>query len=429
MEEKVIAVININSTVANSLMRLKQDGINFEVVALRDVRTPLQDRSHSALKSLQEAGLPAKDMETDFFDEVRLKSDLEPLHGRLLGVVSRGESSMQYLARLSTACRGWGLVLPESQSLEVAIDKQRMRQRFTEHAPEVTPAFMRVQDSSERTMQLIEEGVGYPLVIKPANLASSLLIQKCDMPEQAERAIAGALQAIRGLYDESGRYEEPVLIVEQMLEGDLYSVDAYITADGEILYCPAVEYVTGQSIGIDDFFLYRRSAPTHLESADWDACKLAVERGIRALSLTATTAHVELCRTKGGWKIIEVGPRMGRYRTEMYREAYGIEHSDNDIRIRLGMRPTIPTDIKAFCSVYSLYPSQEGVLRRIDNVSGIHGLQSLVYVHRSIEDGATVRHAKHGGHALMEVILASEDREQFEKDCAWFEKNVRAVVE
>ncbi len=419
----VIAINKLNPSAAASLGRLKDGGLDIDIIVLRDRRVAPQDRSHIYL-----GDLVVSEQETDFFDEVQLAMDLAPLRETLLGVVSRGESSIQYLAKLSDICCDWGLSLPTRQSLEIATDKQRMRQAFMEHAPEVTPSFIRVLNSSDATMQSIDQVVGYPLIVKPANLASSLLIQKCDTSEQARQAITEALRTIGELYSRSGRHEKPIVIVEQMLEGDLYSVDSYITSNGEISYCPAVEYVTGQAIGVDDFFLYRRSAPTQLKAADWHDCKRAIERAVQAIGLTATTVHVELCKTKDDWKIIEVGPRVGRYRIEMYREVYGIDHSDNDVKVRLGIEPQIRDEAKAYCSVYSIYPATEGKLERIDSFDEINGLKSLVYMRRLIDDGSNVYHAKHGGHALAEVILACEDMRQFEQDCAWLENNVKAVV-
>lgn len=425
MSERVVIAINkLNPSAASSLIELRKNDLeNLRVIVLRHTGVSRQNRSRMNLGDLD-----VLEIETDFFDASRLAADLEPFREKLSGVISRGESAIQYLAKLSALCYEWGIPLPSSESLEIATDKQRMRQCFMEYAPEITPVFMRVMDVSEVTLRTIHDTVGYPLVMKPANLASSLLIQKCETPEQARQAISAALQTIKALYTESGRHEEPVVIVEQMLEGNLYSVDTYVSGDGEMFHCPAVEYVTGQSIGVDDFFLYRRSAPTRLAPVEWEACKQAVERGIHAIGLTATTAHVELCRTTDGWKIIEIGPRVGRYRIEMYREIYGIAHSDNDVKIRLGLKPVISEVAKAFCSVYSVYPTQEGTLDYIDNFDTIRMLPSLIYARRLVDDGAEVHHAKHGGHALAEVILAHEDKTQFQHDCEWFEDSVKAIV-
>ena len=423
MEERVVFVINkLNPSAAASLIKLRHEMTgDIHVVVVRDVRVVPQNRSHIEL-----GDMIVSEIETDFFKADQLAADLEPFREKLRGVISRSESSIQYLAKLSAICREWGISLPSSESLEIATDKQRMRQCFIDNAPEVTPAFMRVMDASQLTMQAVDSTVGYPLVVKPANLASSLLIQKCDTPEQAEEAISDALKTIKTLYDESGRHEEPVVIVEQMLEGDLYSFDAYVMNDGAIRFCPPSKYHTGQSLGVDDFFLYKRSVPGDMRVEDWDDCQRVVERGVRAIGLRATTINVELCKTTSGWKIIEIGPRLGRYRIRMYHEAYGIEHSDNDIKVRLGMEPEIPTDIKAYCSVYSIYPFQEGVLEQINNFDAIRALPSLVYIRRLVEDGSEVRHAKHGGHALADVILAHGNKEQFEQDTIWFERCVKA---
>lgn len=422
MDQKVVIAINkLNPSAALSISKL---AVNARVIVLKDERLPSQDRSGVAFNNLS-----IQEVETDYFTANRLQRDIEAFRDKTIGVISRGESSIQYLAKLSDACRDWGLALPTSVSLEIATDKQRMREAFADHCPEVTPHHTRVQDDSIESIDVVEEKVGYPVIVKPANLASSLLIQRCDTAEQLQAALTKAFIAIETLYQESDRHEEPALIVEQMLEGELYSVDTYIANDGAMWHCPPVAYVTGQSIGIDDFFLYRRSAPVSLELVDWLACRRAVEQGIAAIGLRATTAHVELCKTKDGWKIIEIGPRVGRYRIEMYRDVYGIAHSDNDVRVRLGQEPEVIAEAHASCAVYSIYSAAEGILERIERFDAVHELPSLVYVRRLIEDGLEVRHAKNGGHALAEVILSHADVEQFRRDCAWFEAKVRAVVE
>lgn len=303
-----------------------------------------------------------------------------------------------------------------------------MRARFLAEQPEISPAFMEVRDASARTLETIEQQVGYPLVVKPASLASSLLIQKCESSDQLAKVLPQTLEAIEEVYRSSGRYETPALIVEQMLIGDLYSVDTYITSDGAMFHCPPVYYTSGQSLGVDDFFLYKRTAPASLDDAEWQLCRSAVESAIRAIGLTATTAHVELCRTQAGWKIIEVGPRVGRYRVELYREVYGIDHSSNDIKVRFGLTPEISTAIAKHCAVYSIYPLEEGYLDSVAYASEVNQLPSLLYIRRLIQDGVVVRHAKHGGHAIMEVILSHSNSDQFERDCLWFESHVKAVV-
>lgn len=99
----VIAINKLNPSAAASLGRLKDGGLDIDIIVLRDRRVAPQDRSHIYL-----GDLVVSEQETDFFDEVQLAMDLAPLRETLLGVVSRGESSIQYLAKLSDICCDWG---------------------------------------------------------------------------------------------------------------------------------------------------------------------------------------------------------------------------------------------------------------------------------------------------------------------------------
>jgi biotin carboxylase len=423
MPKIIIAINKVNPSAVASIQAMQGELGDVRVVILKDVRLRSRD-----LSQFSESGIALSEQEVDYFDAAQLTQKLVNLKEDIIGVISRGEGSIQYLARLSEVCREWGIAIPSRESLEISTDKQRMRARFQAAQPEISPAFLEVSDASPDTMEAIERQVGYPLVVKPANLASSLLIQKCESSDQLVEILPHTLEAIKEVYKSNGRYETPTLIVEQMLVGDLYSVDTYITSDGAMFHCPPVRYMSGQSLGVDDFFLYKRTAPVSLDDAEWQLCRTTVESAIRAIGLTATTAHVELCRTQNGWKIIEVGPRVGRYRVELYREVYDIDHSSNDVRVRLGMTPVISTIIQKHCAVYSIYPLEEGRLDVVAHASEVDQLPSLLYARRLIEDGMMVRHAKHGGHAIMEVILSHSDNDQFERDCQWLESHVKAVV-
>lgn len=423
MKRKVIIAINkLNPSAARSIARLAPDA---QVVVLRDEQVAPQTRTTKLFPTLD-----IQELETNYFDEKRLALDIDQFRDSVAGVISRSEASVQYLARLSDICQDWGLALPSSKSLAIAADKKLMRQAFLEGCPELTPRFLEITQINNTVLRDIKEQLGYPIIIKPANLASSLLIQRCNTPEELTRALTKTLQEIGDMYGKSGRHETPVVIVEQMLEGVLYSVDAYISQSGDIWYCPPVSYVTGHAIGVDDFFLYRRNTPAHLPlgSDDWLSCRRAIRQGIRAMGLQTTTVHVELCLTKEGWKIIEIGARPGRYRIEMYRYAYGIGHSDNDVRIRLGLEPVVGNDTLAHCASYSVYPLAEGVLEEVSGFDGLRDLQSLVYLRRIVADGAIVRYAKNGGRAIAEAILAHKDPLQFQRDAEWFEKNIKAIV-
>ena len=363
---------------------------------------------------------------TDYSDE-SLKQALGTIKGDIKAVICRGDKYVQYLRRVVPHLPGDVLVSNEI-SLERATNKRLMRQAFAENAPDITPGYSRVKDASETTIQAVVSSLHFPVIIKPASLASSLLIQKCTTQDELTKALRGTFAQLEDIYQKEGRSEYPEIIVEEFMEGDFYSIDSYVSESGAVTHCPPVFYLPANKLGIDDFFLYKRNVPTALSEKDVQEASQAAEKAIAAVGLTYSSVHTELVKTTGGWKIIELGPRLGRFRNIMYRQAYEIDHGYNDVLVHLGIATQVTTELKKHCAAYSIYPTQEGVLEAIVGIEEARGLEGVCYYTVMAQPGDYVYHAKNGGHALSEVIIAHQDKAVFENSCAWFEKNVKAVV-
>lgn len=347
----------------------------------------------------------------------------------IVGVVCRGDAYIQYLRKIRK-------YLPETvpvasgASLETSTNKRMMREAFQMYAPHITPRFLKVKDTSVSTIETVIEQVGFPLIIKPASLASSILIRKCNEISELSRYLRETMNSIASIYQQEGRSEEPELIVEEFLEGDFYSVDAYVMPDNMVHLTPLVGYLPADSLGIDDFFLYKRWTPVELTNHQLIDAQFVAEQAISALGLSASSAHIEMVLTKKGWRIIEVGPRIGRFRNLMYRHSFNIDHEYNDLLIHLGMSPDTNYDNKYLSVAYSIYPASEGILK------AIHGLDVLceysdvvVYENVNRENiGKHVFHAKNGGHALAEVVVGGSDVGRVSSACESIESKLRVEV-
>lgn len=343
------------------------------------------------------------------------------------GVICRGDKYIQYLRQVVPYLPA-GVLVSSEESLRISTSKRLMRQAFLEHFPEITPGFVKVNDANQDTLAMLGEKLAFPVIIKPTSLASSLLIQRCNGQEELERGLTNAFSQITVIYDREGRHEEPEIIVEEFMEGDFYSIDSYVQEKGQIVHCPPIPYIPANQLGIDDFFLYKRFAPAQLSAEEVEAAERAAEKALLATGLAHTSAHIELVRTGQGWKIIELGPRIGRFRNIMYRQAYGFDHGYNDLLVHVGVTPEVSTSLIKQCAAYSIYPSTEGTLVRIEGAESARQLQSVCYFQLHAQEGSYVKHAKNGGHALCEVILANSDEAVFGRDVKWFEENVFAVV-
>lgn len=393
---------------------------------LRQERPELGEQSITLLTSNPEKYKSSSTLnviETDYTGE-SLRSAFKTIGDDVCTVVCRQDKNIQYLIKI-TPFLSPDAYVSTAASLSAATSKRIMREKFNAYYPEISPRFMKV-DGPTAT---ISSELTYPLIVKPASLASSLLIQKCETPEELKNALKQTFAAIEKVHAIERRSETPEVIIEEYMQGDFYSIDSY-ALDGTFFHAPLVEYIPAQAIGIDDFFLYRRTTVISLNEEECIAARQVAEKAMVALGLKYTTAHIEMVLTKDGWKIIEVGPRVGRFRELMYRASYGIEHGYNDLLIHCGLPPILSERQRGLTAAYSIYPSHEGILEEISSSEEVKDhMATINYLHQDLAKiGQHVAHAKNGGHALYEIVFTNSDPAIFEEECRWFESHVKARV-
>lgn len=370
---------------------------------------------------------PERVISVDFDDSEDIRAKLAPYTADIIGVICRGDRHIQYLRRIRPFLPP-GVRAASPQALENSTNKRLMRQCFRKY-PEITPGFVRAEESSARTLDKVEAELGFPVIVKPANLFSSLLIQVCQDRGELEIALKRTFNSIQELYSQRDIREEPEVIVEEYLEGDFFSIDAYVMEANDVYFCPPVGYIPAQKIGIDDFFLYKRSMPTELSNSQVKEANETLRKALDSVDLTYSSVHAELVLTAKGWKMIEIGPRLGRFRHLMYLLSYGIDHSLNDAKIHLGLPPEIPTKLLQGCAAYSIYPSKEGRISRIHGIELLEKLPEVKYlkIYKKAGDGAV--HAKHGGSAILEFAIASTDPKRLREVTTEVEKAVYADID
>jgi biotin carboxylase len=351
-----------------------------------------------------------------------IQAALHPYHGEILAVTSRAEDKIPLMSRIIPHVPY--LNTPTAESLAWSSDKELMRDRLLVHNPEINPRFTVVTENNRATLKKIEEEVGYPLMVKPAGLAASRLVHICFHREELESVLKMVFKKIDGVYKSEGGKWQPKLLVEQFIEGDMYSIDAYVDAKGKVQFCPMVEIKTGKSIGFDDFFGYQQMTPTSLSKESIMTAEFVAEEAIKAMGLRSTTAHVELFKTEQGWKIIELGPRMGGFRHMMYEFSYGINHVVNDILIRIPEKINLPKKVNGYTVAMKFFAKKEGALEKLTGIKKIQDLKSFkrIYIHK--QTGDQCLYAKHGGSSVFDLVMFNKDRSELLADIRRVEKTV-----
>jgi hypothetical protein len=141
------------------------------------------------------------DKDVDFTIPCRYSSSahiikaLKPYQSSLLAIVCRGEKHVADLARLVPFVPY--LKLPTSDSLLWSTDKIAMRRCLAAYNPAISPHYTVIKNSSASSLERVERYIGFPLVVKPANLASSLLVTICFHSEELEEVLKKTFKKIK----------------------------------------------------------------------------------------------------------------------------------------------------------------------------------------------------------------------------------------
>ena len=233
------------------------------VLLLRDVRHKQADA---------ERKFPVEFVEhVDFTDQDKIARVLQPYQDELLLITARGEAGASRLGEVVPHVPY--LRTPTPESLRWATDKYQMRKRFKIHNSTITPEFTKVKDATKKERTRVIQKVGFPMVVKPVSLEESRLVTICYHEEELEKALKNIFRKLRSEYKKLNRLQEPTVMAEAFMDGEMYSIDSYVDSRGRVWHCPLVRVKTGKEIGHDDFFNYLQTTPTVLKNNTIDRAR------------------------------------------------------------------------------------------------------------------------------------------------------------
>jgi carbamoylphosphate synthase large subunit len=191
-----------------------------------------------------------------------------------------------YILDAAHIAKHLGLPGISTEAAAACTDKERMRNLFAISPTKISPDFAVV--TSEVDVEVFANNHQFPLIIKPANLSKSLLVTKSNSLDELLQNYDKTVQQVDVVYQKYAPGQQPKLLIEEFLEGPIFSVDAFVDANGEPhILENVVDYQTGYDIGYDDNFHYSRLLPSHLSSDQIKAIRKTAEAGCRALGMTS----------------------------------------------------------------------------------------------------------------------------------------------
>jgi biotin carboxylase len=362
----------------------------------------------------------------DFSKPDKIAETLLPYQEELLAITCRSEKYMKRFAQVIPHVPY--LRTPSTESLIWANDKYEMRKRFRLYDSSITPKFTKVANNLKKERERVVKKVGFPMIVKPANLAASLFVTVCYHEDELEKALRNIFRKLKNAYIAEDRLEEPTVIAEGYMEGDMYSIDSYVNSRGGVSHCPLVRQKTAREIGKDDFYNYLQITPTALKTHTIARAEETTEKAIRALGLRSSVVHTELMKIDDEWKIVEVGARMGGFRHVLHKLSCDINHALNDVLIRIPKKPVIPKKCQGYACTMKWFADKEGKITELKGIKKIEELESFhkIEVNKKVGDRAVF--ARNGGRSVFNLFMYNADRSNLLADIRRVEKLVHVKI-
>lgn len=397
----------------------KATGIRYRIMLLWDSR--VKDVK-------QKKNMPGLDLvlSCDFSKPYQVTAALAPYQTQLLAITCRSEVNLSRFAQIIPHVPY--VRTPTPDSLAWASDKYEMRRRMKAYNPSITPKFTLVKNGTKKEQQRVKEAVGFPMIVKPTNLAGSLFVSICYHEDELQKALRSMFRRLQVAYKKDNRQEQPRIIAEEYMDGDLYSIDSYVGSRGGVKHCPMVKQVTAKKVGQDDFYNYIQSSPVNLKTNTIERAHEVTEKAVRALGLRSTTTHTELMKVDDEWKVVEIGARMGGFRHFMHKRSCDIDHTMNDILNRIPKKFTLPKKCKGFAATIKWFATEEGKIVEMKGIKKLEQLESFHSIVQNKKIGDRAVFARNGGRSIFNVFFYNEERSKLLADIRRLEQQVNIKI-
>lgn len=410
MRDIILAIDDVEPGLARAVKRhSRRLGRDLKGVVLVDTNPSVSSRRRA-----RDSSGVFEEVLVDFEDKASLQSALKPYRSRILAATCRQETAIHsfkkavpFLPYVNT---------PSESALLWSTEKHMMRDRMRDYDKELVPDYHYLSEYDPIAVEHILREIKFPVIVKPTGLAASILVTHCNSKRELKECLKRTFSSINDAYSRDLGRGRPGVLVEEMMKGDMYSVDAYVNSKGDVFFLPLVGVITAHSIGLEGFYSHSFVIPAGLPAEEINEAQKVSVSAIHALNLNSTTAHIELFNSPDGWKIIEVGPRIGGYREALYREAYGVDHYYNDLAIRMDAEPEIPAEPIGHATSFNIYPDEEGYIEEITGIEEARKIPSVIELKCYAKPGDLALFAGNGGRYVVDGTLSSKNPHQLNDD-------------
>ena len=255
-------------------------------------------------------------------------------------------------------------------------DKYLQRCLIQEHNESLGIKFLEWMPE-ELNIDEIEEKIGYPFIIKPVDWVQSAWVAKINLREDFYSYLAD-YNSLHDILKDNG-IDNKMLIVEEFIDWNLYSIDYFVSSQGDITISKPLKVRLWIDIDVNDYCNIARIAS---EKTEWEfkgkKLKTFVNSTVKATGIRNTFVHHEFkINSKWELKTIELNGRIGWWRLEVMKAAYDVNLYEFIIKSE-----QIPLKLKTNNIAVNIYATKKGLLKWFNDklLASIKKRKTVYYV-------------------------------------------------
>lgn len=258
-----------------------------------------------------------------------------------------------------------------------------------------TPKFVLIQPNESFSIRTIKSMLSFPVIVKSPKSTGSKDVLLAENVEKLEKHIARFQE----------RNEDEAVIIEEYIDGDQYLVEALVY-NNKIQLAGVIEQeithgrrfiITGYGVLAD--------VPNNIKTG----IEEVVTSVVTQLGIKNGALHLELRRTKNGWKLIEINPRIsGGAMNKMLQAAFGYDLVEETLKLYLGGVPSIVPRTKNYVFTQYVIVSEKGILEKVTGKKRARKSPGIVEVYVKPKKGTKLIPPLSMGHRYAYVIAAGE---------------------
>lgn len=277
-----------------------------------------------------------------------------------------------YIEVVQEVAKAFSLPCPFPEEVRNVRHKHLMRQAL-DRSRLANPYYRLAQSWTE--VEKAAEEIGYPLVLKPVDLASSAFVSLIRNVKELQNAYQ-ALEAFPLNFRDQER--DCTYLLEEFMAGEEVSIES-VSYQGET----SIIGITDKSVTGNPYFIENgHMFPAQLSEEIRTMVTEYVRDALKAVGYDHGIAHTEVKITAEGPRIVEINPRMaGNYIVELIKRVTDIDLLEAFVELSLGRKPALAAKdcgIKS-AAVMFLVPPQGGTITQIQ---GLETLVSDVHIAR-----------------------------------------------